>query len=123
MNGAILQPAEAERLREAPFTYAEVGATRTGTLPPGYDVLRRSTALGHGSERFERAAQAVLGWEMHRRAGLGVRASHQQVVEGAVAVVRVGVGRLGVNAPVRVVHVIDEAERRGFAYGTLPGHP
>ena len=25
--------------------------------------------------------------------------------------------------PVRVVYVIDEPQRRGFAYGTLPGHP
>jgi uncharacterized protein (UPF0548 family) len=65
----------------------------------------------------------VLGWDMHRRAGLSVRSSHERVVEGAVAVVRVGWGRLGVDAPVRVVYVIDEADRQGFAYGTLPGHP
>jgi uncharacterized protein (UPF0548 family) len=28
-----------------------------------------------------------------------------------------------VKAPARVVYVVDEARRRGFAYGTLPGHP
>lgn len=28
-----------------------------------------------------------------------------------------------VTAPCRVVYVIDEADRCGFAYGTLPGHP
>lgn len=32
-------------------------------------------------------------------------------------------GALGVRAPVRVVYVIDEPRRKGFAYGTLPGHP
>jgi uncharacterized protein (UPF0548 family) len=40
-------------------------------------------------------------------------------------VVRLGL-RLGpviVLAPGRVVSVIDEARRQGFAYGTLPGHP
>ncbi|HEV8560641.1 MAG TPA: DUF1990 family protein [Actinophytocola sp.] len=26
-------------------------------------------------------------------------------------------------APGRVVHVVEEEHRRGFAYGTLPGHP
>jgi uncharacterized protein (UPF0548 family) len=32
--------------------------------------------------------------------------------------------RLGpVRAPCRVVRVIDEQNRRGFAYGTLRGHP
>jgi uncharacterized protein (UPF0548 family) len=25
--------------------------------------------------------------------------------------------------PARVVYVIDEPDRKGFAYGTLPGHP
>jgi uncharacterized protein (UPF0548 family) len=27
------------------------------------------------------------------------------------------------KAPCRVVYVIDEPDVRGFAYGTLPGHP
>jgi uncharacterized protein (UPF0548 family) len=28
-----------------------------------------------------------------------------------------------VQAPVRVVSIIDETDRKGFAYGTLEGHP
>lgn len=32
-------------------------------------------------------------------------------------------GPLHVGAPVRVVYVIDRPDRKGFAYGTLPGHP
>ena len=32
-------------------------------------------------------------------------------------------GPLRIVAPTRVVYVIDEPDRRGFAYGTLPGHP
>ena len=123
MTGRALLDEEAERLRGAPFTYAEVGSTRTGALPRGYGILRRSRVVGSGAERFERAAQAVLGWDMHRRAGLGVRPSDEQVVQGAVAVVRVGRGRVGLDAPVRVVYVVDEIHRQGFAYGTLPGHP
>jgi uncharacterized protein (UPF0548 family) len=27
-----------------------------------------------------------------------------------------------VSAPCRVVYVVDEPDRQGFAYGTLPGH-
>lgn len=65
----------------------------------------------------------MLGWDMHRRAGLSVRPSTQTVAKDAVAVLRLGWGVLGVNAPVRVVYVIDEPRRQGFAYGTLPGHP
>jgi uncharacterized protein (UPF0548 family) len=32
-------------------------------------------------------------------------------------------GPVRVHAPARVVYVVDEPTRRGFAYGTLPGHP
>jgi uncharacterized protein (UPF0548 family) len=32
-------------------------------------------------------------------------------------------GPLRVGAPVRVVYVVDAPARKGFAYGTLPGHP
>lgn len=30
---------------------------------------------------------------------------------------------LGITIPCRVIYVIDEPNRKGFAYGTLPGHP
>jgi uncharacterized protein (UPF0548 family) len=32
-------------------------------------------------------------------------------------------GPFGVKAPARVVYVVDEPKRKGFAYGTLAGHP
>ena len=113
----------AERLRSAGLTYSEVGCTRQGHLPNGYGHLRRSRRVGAGAERFESAAQALLGWDMHRRAGLRVQASTEQVAAGEVAVLRLGVGVLSVHAPVRVVYVVDEPARKGFGYGTLPGHP
>lgn len=108
---------------QPPVTYAPVGCTRTGVVPDGFDELRRSRRVGSGRDGFERAADALLSWQMHRRAGIAVMASHARVETGAVAELRLGVGRLGVRAPVRVVDVVDEPTRRGFAYGTLPGHP
>lgn len=33
------------------------------------------------------------------------------------------IGPLRIPEPVRVVYVIDEPNRKGFAYGSLPGHP
>ena len=108
---------------QPPVTYGPVGCTRTGVVPAGFDELRRSRRVGSGWADFERAAAALLSWQMHRRAGLAVTASHERVETGAVAELRLGVGRLGLRAPVRVVYVVDEPARRGFAYGTLPGHP
>ncbi len=36
---------------------------------------------------------------------------------------RLGIGRASIRIPCRVVYVIDEPNRVGFAYGTLLGHP
>ena len=45
------------------------------------------------------------------------------VRSGDSAVLLLGWRALSFREPVRVVAVIDEPRRRGFAYGTLPGHP
>jgi uncharacterized protein (UPF0548 family) len=42
---------------------------------------------------------------------------------GDTANLSIPFGPFSVGAPVRVVYVIDEPKRKGFAYGTLPGHP
>jgi uncharacterized protein (UPF0548 family) len=109
-----------EALEELPLTYSEVGATASGELPAGYDHLATSAQIGTGRERFEQAANAVMHWGMQRGAGLRVRASSEIVKLDAVVLVKM-MGFL--QAPCRVVYVIDEPDVRGFAYGTLPGHP
>ena len=38
-------------------------------------------------------------------------------------VLDIRLGPMTPAAPCPVVYVIDEEDRRGFAYGTLPGHP
>ena len=45
------------------------------------------------------------------------------VVPGDTARLRIPFGPFRVVAPARVVYVIDEVRRKGFAYGTLAGHP
>lgn len=45
------------------------------------------------------------------------------VTPGVTAVLGIPFGPFRVHAPARVVYVIDEPRRRGFAYGTLAGHP
>ena len=107
-----------ETLRGLALTYPEVGAT-AGVLPDAYHHLQLTAPISRGRQRFERAADSVLRWGMQRGAGLRVRADHAVATPGAV--VLVGVGPL--TAPCRVVYVVDEPNRRGFAYGTLPGHP
>jgi uncharacterized protein (UPF0548 family) len=104
------------------LTYKEVGAT-AGALPVGYDHVRRAVLLGYGAEVFARASEALMTWEMHRRAGLTVDAGGQQVVLGGEVRLGWSAGPFRLGLPCRVVRVVDSAEACGFAYGTLRGHP
>jgi len=45
------------------------------------------------------------------------------IVPGDSVRLRIPFGPIRVTAPARVVYVIDKLGRKGFAYGTLPGHP
>ncbi len=108
-----------ERLAGSAFTYAEHGATTREQLPAGYHHMRRQAQIGSGRAVFDAAGQRLLEWGMHRRAGLAVTAS--EPVAGPGVVVRIRLGPL--SGTCRVVYVVNEPDRRGFAYGTLPGHP
>jgi uncharacterized protein (UPF0548 family) len=100
------------------LTYREVGAT-AGALPDGYHHVRKSAVIGHGRPRFDDAATKVMRWGMLRGAGVRVEATSQVATVGSEVLVGLG----PVRAPCRVVYLIDEVDHRGFAYGTLPGHP
>jgi uncharacterized protein (UPF0548 family) len=104
-------------LAALPLTYAEVGAT-AGRLPDGYHHVHTSGVIGRGRRRFEEAAAAGMRWGMLRGAGLRVEATSEAAAVGSEVIVHLG----PVRAPCRVVYVVDEPDRRGFAYGTLPGH-
>jgi uncharacterized protein (UPF0548 family) len=122
MELTVLPPATRDRLAEAALTYSEVGAT-AGELPQRYHHLNRRVTIGRGHQVFADAAAAVTGWQVQLRAGLTVSASAPAAAPGTVAMLGLGIGPLRLGAPCRVVYAVDEPRRRGFAYGTLPGHP
>lgn len=100
------------------LTYSDVGAT-AGALPAGYLHTRESAPIGSGRARFEEAGAAVLAWGMQRGAGFKVQSSTPTAEVGTDVIVTLGV----LPAPCRVIYVLDDPDRRGFAYGTLAGHP
>jgi uncharacterized protein (UPF0548 family) len=118
----VLKAPTLGRLAMAELAYPEVGGT-AGELPSGYRHMRRGEIVGRGAAVFDRCADAVLTWEMHRGAGLRVYTQEPEAKPGAVVVTVMGLPRLGIAAPCRVVYVVQDDRRRGFAYGTLPGHP
>ena len=121
MVAMIVDDARYRRARAARPTYPEVGATRTGDCPPGYDRLTGRAVVGHGPAGYAAAREGLFGWALQRAAGITV--FPERVVEDGTALLRVGVGPLGITAPCRVVWTVDEPARSGYAYGTLPGHP
>jgi uncharacterized protein (UPF0548 family) len=104
------------------LSYPEVGATRDGPLPPGYDHVTRHARLG-SSDVFDRAAEALRCWEPQRGAGLRLRKDAETVAVGVRFASGLGVGPLRLWAPCEIVWVVDEPQRYGFGFGSLRGHP
>ncbi|WP_067827326.1 DUF1990 family protein [Nocardia inohanensis] len=104
------------------FTYPDVGAT-AGEFPAGYDHFRLRLRIGSGRELFDSAGEQILAYRMQRGTNIFREASTPTAEPGTELTVRLGLGPIGIIAPCRVVYVLDEPDRRGFAYGTLPGHP
>jgi uncharacterized protein (UPF0548 family) len=92
-------------------------------LPNGYRHLSRHMIIGQGTGQFADAAQALLGWQMYLCSGLRVSTSSATAKRDAVVVLGIGAGLFALSAPCRVVYIIDEPTRQGFAFGNLPGHP
>ena len=111
-----------ERQRSQSLSYPEVGAT-AGPLPPGYRLTRESVSLGRDPKLLGRVGNALLKWTVHRRAGLRVESEGRADAVGADVVLAVPLLGAHLLAACRVVSVIKEETRIGFAYGTLPMHP
>ncbi|MFS0701756.1 DUF1990 family protein [Cellulomonas sp. 179-A 4D5 NHS] len=104
------------------LTYPEVGASLTDALPTGYHHERHRVVLGTGRALFERSAAAVVGWDLHRRAGIVPDPGTPPAATGLDVDLRASLGPVVVRVPCRVVALVDDPDRRGFAYGTLTGH-
>ncbi|HMM94031.1 DUF1990 domain-containing protein [Phycicoccus sp.] len=108
------------RLRAAPLSYTRHTGSE-GDAPAGYKRLNRSVTLRRRD--FDGAARDLFEWRMHSEARLRVQASDIPLCQDTLVLMRWGLGPLSVKIPCRVIDIIDESQRRGFAYGTLPGHP
>ena len=107
--------------RNLPFTYAEVGATNA-TPPSGYRVDHNRIRLGEGESTFGRAVEALKSWRQFDLGWLQIVPRGVVIEVGATVAVKArAFGTWSLNAT-RVVYVIDEPRRWGFAYGTLPDH-
>lgn len=122
--GPRLDASSAERIlaraRRSDPTYGPVGAL-LGPEPPPADLdVRR--VLGTGRDVFDRAVASLARLDP-QRAVFDVWPDDAVAEVGATVVVVLRLGPVTLPAVDRVVAVVDEPDRWGFAYGTLPGHP
>ncbi|MGZ4747937.1 MAG: DUF1990 family protein [Oryzihumus sp.] len=113
------------------LSYLAVGATRVADAqwaeaPAGYRRFERTHLLGHGQDRWVASTSAVQSWAVKTRSGFTVDLApgeELRVHEGQDRTLVASLGPVGLREPVRVVAVVDEPDRCGFAYGTRAGHP
>ena len=107
--------------RDLPFTYAEVGATNT-TPPAGYQIDHNRVQLGEGRATYDRAVEALKNWRQFDLGWVTIVPNGVTVEGGATVAVKARAFGTWSLSAARVVYVIDEPRRFGFAYGTLPDH-
>jgi uncharacterized protein (UPF0548 family) len=93
-----------------------------GEQDRGYRWWETSTVLGTGDAVWDWARDEVLRWGVKTRSGFTVSPA-ARAAAGDRPVIMAHAFGLSVREPVVVVEVVDTADRVGFAYRTLPGHP
>lgn len=107
--------------RAEPFTYSAVGATNS-TPPSDFKVDHNRIQLGNGRAIFERAVAALKEWRQFDLGWVSIVPSGVPIEVGSTVAVKArAFGSWSLSAT-RVVYVIREERRFGFAYGTLPDH-
>lgn len=111
-----------ESVRHAPLSYSEVGAS-LGDRPEGYRHDSDVITLGSGSDAFARATQGLREWRAHLGAGVTVFLPTAPLEVDTTVALALPLPGITALAACRIVAVVDEPDRFGFAYGTIVGHP
>lgn len=117
----LLSESQTAELRRRPLTHGAVGQAMREP-PPGYGHFSRARYLPVSTD-FDQVAADLMSWQVQARSGLRVAASSREVELDEVVLMHLGFGRVSIAVPCRVVTVVRDIDVRGFAYGTLTGHP
>jgi uncharacterized protein (UPF0548 family) len=124
----VTKRARTRPLDARPLTYAAVGATAVADeiWSPTSADFRRYEQTVTVQMSWKDARSLMLRWAVKTRSGFDVDAdgsAEVAVSAGANVWLRLAIGPIEVREPIRVVAVVDNPMRCGFAYGTLHGHP
>lgn len=109
---------------QAELTYDHVGSTlRPHGVPDRRRRSVRHTLAARDVHAFDAAVAGLRSWVPQRHLGARIHPPDASATVGETLLVVLAAGPIEVTAPNRIVWVVDEADRYGYAYGTLPGHP
>ena len=104
-----------------PYSYPEVNASKTEQVE-GYDNDHNKIYLGKGETIWQNAKIALKNWQQFPQDWTTTLPQKTPLKNNkTVAVFFRMFGIWWMNAA-RIVYTLDDAQRFGFAYGTLPGH-
>lgn len=109
-------------------TIERILVEQSACQPPGAaaDRLRsdrRTVRIGRGRDAFERAAEALMTWQVHRMAGFRVTATNDRAAEGETAILVRRIGPIVLVLACRISTTDLGAEgTKGFRYAALPLH-
>ena len=92
-------------------------------MPAGFNHDEISIAIGRGHELFEACSEHLNRWGLQRALGFAVHPSKCIPKCGETILLTRTLPGATLVASCRIVYTVDETNRRGFAYGTLPMHP
>ena len=111
--------------QQSSFSYSPLGITRITCDTPAesdFTMDHNRVQLGSGAQCFDAAIEAIRQWKMFDLGWVQLFSERTSIETGAtVAVVVRHLGFWSMNA-CRIVYVIEEPEKYGFAYGTLAEH-
>jgi len=110
-----------DAVRQLPITYWERGATAWERMPQEFTHDEQRLKIGHGEADWKAAKQAIRNWKMFPSDWIRLSGNPQIEVGEQVLVTARLLGMYWSN-PARIVYTVNEENRFGFAYGTLPGH-
>jgi uncharacterized protein (UPF0548 family) len=114
------------RAKSIPHNYTPPLYTQFGSkqlqVPRGYVVDRHRTQIGQGPSAFKAAKAAMQQWRHFDLGWVRVANPEAQIQPGQIVAVEAhALGLWSLNLS-RILYVIDEEDRFGYAYGTTPFH-
>lgn len=105
------------------LTYTPTGSTLDTAITPPHGLTRRRWSKRlDAPDAFARAVAALQRWAVHRGAGLEL-AADGPIASGTNVAFSAPLPIGFIDGTCRIVAVVDEPDRFGFAYGTLSIHP